>query len=251
MADSNTENVASLIELAGEITIAWLQNPNVKPEAQDVHAFLKDMHAAVTALNAGPAPEAEAVTYQPKVPARGSVKGDHIVSLIDGKKYKTLKRHLALHDLTPDQYRERYGLKHDYPMVAPDYAAQRREIAQKLGLGRKVAAKTDAAPVSEVSGKVAIKPKRAAAKSKDKGTGASVAVPTPEKEEAPAKAKASTAKAGADAAAAAPAKAKTAAKPKAPAAKKAGSNVAKVAAKKPRTAKAAAPSSAPEAPAES
>jgi predicted transcriptional regulator len=137
MSENDTEIAASLIELAGEITIAWLQNPNVNPGAQDVPAFLKDMHAAVTELSSGKSSQPEIVTYEPAVSPRVSVKSDHLVSLIDGKKYKTLKRHLALHDLTPAQYRERYGLKADYPMVAPDYAAKRRDIAQKLGLGRK------------------------------------------------------------------------------------------------------------------
>ncbi|WP_206243635.1 MucR family transcriptional regulator [Novosphingobium terrae] len=266
MADTNNDDVAGLIELAGDITIAWLQNPNVKPEAQDVHAFLKDMHAAVTALSNGPEPEPEAVTYQPKVPARGSVKPDHIVSLIDGKKYKTLKRHLSLHGLTPDQYRERYGLKHDYPMVSADYATQRREIAQKLGLGRKSPAKTDAVPATEVSSK----PKRAAAKSKVEVPGASVAVPAPGKKvAAPAKAKAPAVKvktatapkadaAAVTEAAAAPAKgkaaAKTVSKPKATTAKKAEGKVAKAPTSKPgkaTTVKAPAPEAAPEATVES
>jgi predicted transcriptional regulator len=62
---------------------------------------------------------------------------DHIISLIDGKPYKTLRRHLFRHGLTPEQYRERYGLKPDYPMVAPSYSEVRRSMAQKIGLGRK------------------------------------------------------------------------------------------------------------------
>lgn len=62
---------------------------------------------------------------------------DHIISLIDGKPYKTLRRHLSGHNLTPETYRERYGLKPDYPMVAENYSKARREMAQKIGLGRK------------------------------------------------------------------------------------------------------------------
>jgi predicted transcriptional regulator len=164
MSENDTEIAASLIELAGEITIAWLQNPNVNPGAQDVPAFLKDMHAAVTELSSDKSSQPEIVTYEPAVSPRGSVKSDHLVSLIDGKKYKTLKRHLALHDLTPAQYRERYGLKADYPMVAPDYAAQRREIAQKLGLGRKRT--VPAAAAASAPGEAVSAPTKAPAKAK-------------------------------------------------------------------------------------
>jgi hypothetical protein len=82
-------------------------------------------------------PTEAAPEYVPAVPVRSSVRPDHIVSLIDGKKLKSLKRHLSSHGLTPAEYRERYGLKPDYPMVAASYSAQRREVAKKLGLGRK------------------------------------------------------------------------------------------------------------------
>lgn len=166
MADNTTENVANLIELAGEITIAWLQNPNVNPGAQDVPSFLKDMHAAITGLGEAKTGEPEAVTYQPAVSPRSSIKPDHLVSLIDGKKYKTLKRHLAQNDLTPDQYRARYGLKSDYPMVAPEYAAQRREIAKTLGLGRKRTVPTEAAAAPESAPEAVSKPAKAATKTR-------------------------------------------------------------------------------------
>lgn len=150
MAEKTPENAANFIELASEITIAWLQNPNVKPDADDVPAFLQKMHATITGLGAEPAASAAPVVYEPAAPVRSSVKPDHLVSLIDGKKYKTLKRHLAGHGLTPDDYRARYGLKSDYPMVAESYTAQRREIAEKLGLGRKRAAPEEAAPDAPV-----------------------------------------------------------------------------------------------------
>lgn len=166
MVDKIDESVANLIELAGEITIAWLRNPNVKPAPQDAPGFLKDMHSAIAELSSEKPSEPEEVTYQPKVSPRSSVKPDHLVSLIDGKKYKTLKRHLSQHGLTPADYRARYGLKADYPMVAADYANERREIAKKLGLGRKPAASQSAAdgsaPTPEPA-KDAAKPKRKAA----------------------------------------------------------------------------------------
>jgi predicted transcriptional regulator len=132
---------SDVVELATELTIAWLSNPNTRANAHEVPDFLRAMHEAVTGLtgagdDAGQAPtEGEHV---PAVSVRKSLgsKG-HIISLIDGKPYKTLRRHLAKHGLTPDDYRKRYGLKPDYPMVAPDYAEHRRELAKSIGLGRK------------------------------------------------------------------------------------------------------------------
>jgi predicted transcriptional regulator len=133
------------IELATELTIAWLGNQNVRATAEDVPAFLRAIHETVAALDV-PAPEpipdetssaAEAVT--PAVSVRKSLASpDHIISMIDGKPYKMLRRHLARHGLTPEQYRERFNLKPDYPMVAPTYSNSRRTFAQKIGLGRKV-----------------------------------------------------------------------------------------------------------------
>ncbi len=141
MADEATET--SALELATELTIAWLTNPNTRATAEEVPAFLKRMHEAVSQLAAPsaatetPAPEAE-VEYPPAVSVRKSLASkDHIISLIDGKPYKTLRRHLSGHNLTPETYRERYGLKPDYPMVAENYSKARREMAQKIGLGRK------------------------------------------------------------------------------------------------------------------
>ena len=87
---------------------------------------------------------------------------DHIISLIDGKPYKTLRRHLAGHGLTPDDYRERYGLKADYPMVAPGYAEVRRDISKKIGLGRKRKQEGDGeqAPPEQGEAEQAPKPRR-------------------------------------------------------------------------------------------
>ena len=129
------------IALATELTVAWLSNPNVRATADDVPAFLRSIHGTLSELNSDPvvsAPEVPAEpTYEPAVPPRVSVKPDYLVSLIDGKRYKTLRRHLSTHGLTPDEYRRRYGLRPDYPMVAPNYSAMRREAAERIGLGRK------------------------------------------------------------------------------------------------------------------
>jgi len=144
----DTEQPNNAIELATELTIAWLGNPNVRASAEEVPTFLRSIHATLNEL-AGPASSAASSTekeevFEPAVPVRSSIKPDHLVSLIDGKSYKLLKRHLANHGLTPEQYRERYKLKADYPMVAPNYAAQRRELAKKIGLGRKPGEKAPA-----------------------------------------------------------------------------------------------------------
>jgi predicted transcriptional regulator len=140
MSESNHQSDA--VELATELTIAWLGNPNTRVSADDVPAFLRRMHETVSGLSAPQAdeaaPAAGSAEYTPAVSARKSLASkDFIVSMIDGKPYKTLRRHLATHGLTPDQYRERYGLKPDYPMVAENYSESRRAMAKQIGLGRK------------------------------------------------------------------------------------------------------------------
>lgn len=141
------------VTLATELTIAWLSNPNTRAGAEEVPGFLRTMHEAVGALaavqGASDTSEVEASeVYVPAVSVRKSLaRRDAIISLIDGKPYKTLRRHLEGHGLTPETYRVRYGLKADYPMVAPDYSEARRSMAKKIGLGRKpkAAASTDVA----------------------------------------------------------------------------------------------------------
>jgi predicted transcriptional regulator len=129
------------VELAAELTAAWLANPNTRTNADDVPAFLISMHSAVSQLSGTSAPipaEEPEQTYEPAVTARKSLSSpDHIISLIDGKPYKTLRRHLATNGLTPEEYRARYNLKADYPMVAPTYSEARRTMAKSIGLGRK------------------------------------------------------------------------------------------------------------------
>lgn len=140
------------VELAAELTAAWLANPNTRTNADDVPAFLISMHAAVSQLSGTSAPvalEEPAQTYEPAVTARKSLSSpDHIISLIDGKPYKTLRRHLAINGLTPEEYRARYNLKADYPMVAPTYSEARRTMAKSIGLGRKPG-QTATKPVDE------------------------------------------------------------------------------------------------------
>ncbi len=152
MAEEQAGTSSTSIELATELTIAWLSNPNVRATAEEVPAFLRKMHETIGELSK--VPEAEAAPavpeHVPAVPIRSSVKPDFLVSLIDGRKLKSLKRHLSTHGLTPAEYRERYGLKPDYPMVAPNYSAQRRAVAQRLGLGRKARGAAVAASEAEL-----------------------------------------------------------------------------------------------------
>lgn len=152
MADENADT--NSLELATELTIAWLSNPNTRASAEEVPSFLNRMHQAVSGLITAPAVEEEApqAEYTPAVSVRKSLSSkDHIVSMIDGKPYKTLRRHLARHGLTPEQYRERFGLRPDYPMVSESYSQVRRDMAKKIGLGRKAGgrdADADAAPAT-------------------------------------------------------------------------------------------------------
>ncbi len=142
------ETSLNSIEIAAELTIAWLGNQNSRFAADEVPAFLRTMHATVIELAGGSlaAPAAAEMAedsasvsaFAPAVTVRKSLASkDHIISLIDGKPYKTLRRHLSGHGLTPEEYRARYTLKHDYPMVSEAYSAARREMALKIGLGNK------------------------------------------------------------------------------------------------------------------
>jgi predicted transcriptional regulator len=129
------------IELAADIVSAFVSNNSV-PVAE-LPALIGNVHAALQ--NASNPVREETPKFEPAVPIKRSVQPDFLVSLIDGKRYQSLKRHLSKHGLTPEEYKSRYGLAHDYPMVAPNYAARRSELARSMGLGqkrRKSAAKT-------------------------------------------------------------------------------------------------------------
>jgi predicted transcriptional regulator len=153
---------SSPVELATELTIAWLSNPNTCAQAEDIPAFLRSMHEVVVSLGEANVeqPEVEpAQKHEPAVTVRKSLSSpDHIISLIDGKPYKTLRRHLSRHGMTPEEYRERYGLKNDYPMVAPAYAETRRALAKKIGLGSK--GRQSKAPAEPSDSKPSAKPRR-------------------------------------------------------------------------------------------
>jgi predicted transcriptional regulator len=130
MDDSNK---ADLVELTAEIISAYVSNNTVV--ASDLPSIIGDVHEALSkATNRIGATEREEL--RPAVALKKSVTPDYIVCLEDGKKFKSLKRHLRTHyNLSPEEYREKWGLPHDYPMVAPNYAAARSQLAKQMGLG--------------------------------------------------------------------------------------------------------------------
>ncbi len=138
---STSTRATNYIELAADIVSAFVSNNAV--QVADLPTLIGNVHAALQNVG-NPAPAQTADRPTPAVPVKKSITPDAIISLIDGKPYKSLKRSLRRHGLTPDQYRERYGLPRDYPMVAPSYAAKRSELAKSSGLGqqrKKTAAK--------------------------------------------------------------------------------------------------------------
>jgi predicted transcriptional regulator len=130
----NIENDETLITLTADIVSAHVSNNSVA--VNDLPQLIQNVHNALNGL--GTKVEEAPARQEPKVSVRSSVKPDYIVCLEDGKKLKMLKRHLMTHyQMTPDQYRQKWGLNADYPMVAPNYAEQRRALAKKIGLGTK------------------------------------------------------------------------------------------------------------------
>lgn len=134
MQDLELEMKETLITLTSDIVAAHLSNNNV--EVGEVPELITSVYGALAGL--GTQAEPEEVRPEPAVSIRASVKPDYIVCLEDGKKLKMLKRYLRTNfDMTPEDYRARWDLPADYPMVAPNYAEKRRDLAKKIGLGRK------------------------------------------------------------------------------------------------------------------
>ncbi len=133
MSQEDNDAAELLITLTADIVAAHVSNNSVA--VSDVPTLIGNVHSALAGLSGGNV--APAVALEPAVPIRLSVKKDYIVCLDDGKKLKMLKRHLMTHyGMTPDDYRAKWGLPADYPMVAPAYAEQRRVLAKAIGLGR-------------------------------------------------------------------------------------------------------------------
>lgn len=129
----NSANTSQLLSLTTQIVSAHMRRNTVAPA--DIPDLIRSIYAAISGAGT------EAIEEQPKptpaVPIKRSLHDDHIICLEDGKKLKTLKRHLkTAYNMTPEDYREKWGLSPDYPMVAPAYARQRSELAKQIGLGR-------------------------------------------------------------------------------------------------------------------
>lgn len=124
-----------LIDLSADIVAAYVSKNTIP--ASELPSLIREVYGALEHVSSQPTEAAEP-ELKPAVSIRRSVTPDYIVCLEDGKKFKSLKRHLRTHyDLSPEEYRDKWGLAHDYPMVAPNYARARSELAKKMGLGQK------------------------------------------------------------------------------------------------------------------
>jgi predicted transcriptional regulator len=133
--DSIQMATPDFVELATEVVAAYVAN-NPLPRS-DLPALIQAVHSAVESLGKGSeVAQPQAETKPPAVPIRKSITPDYLVCLEDGKRFKSLRRHLRLHGLTPEQYREKWNLSSDYPMVAPNYSTERSALAKKIGLGQ-------------------------------------------------------------------------------------------------------------------
>lgn len=135
VTETSAKNDDMLIELTADVVAAYVSNNPVP--VGELPNLIADVHAALGRVG-GAAEPAPVDKQKPAVNPKKSVTDDYIICLEDGKKFKSLKRHLMTHyGLTPDQYREKWGLDASYPMVAPNYAAARSQLAKEMGLGRK------------------------------------------------------------------------------------------------------------------
>lgn len=130
--DQPEQKRVDFVELTADIVSSYVTHNSV--QSSELAGLIAAVHTALQGL--GAPKQAEAERPQPAVPIRKSVTPDYLISLEDGKPYKTLKRHLAKLGLTPEEYREKWGLPRDYPMVAANYAQRRSELAKGLGLGQ-------------------------------------------------------------------------------------------------------------------
>jgi predicted transcriptional regulator len=132
MADNTSGG--SYIELTAAIVSAYVSNNSV--QAGDLSSLISQVHSALTRVSSGHA-DAPNEPLKPAISVKKSITPDHIVCLEDGKKFKSLKRHLRTqYSMTPEQYRDKWSLAPDYPMVAPNYAAARSQLAKQMGLGQ-------------------------------------------------------------------------------------------------------------------
>lgn len=132
--DYDPDTEAMLIQMTSSVVSAYVSNNPV--QASDLPSLIERVHTTMRDLSQ-PLIEDEPVKLEPAVSVRKSITPDYLICLEDGKRFKSLKRHLrSKYDMSPEEYREKWGLPMDYPMVAPNYAKQRSELAKKMGLGQ-------------------------------------------------------------------------------------------------------------------
>jgi len=128
------EEKSELLEMTADIVSAYVSNNTLSPA--EVPGLIASIHTALSTVTTG-APEPEPEIKEPAVPVRKSITPDFLICLEDGRKFKSLKRHLRTkYDISPEEYRAKWGLPKDYPMVAPNYAKARSELAKSMGLGQ-------------------------------------------------------------------------------------------------------------------
>jgi predicted transcriptional regulator len=133
MADQGAPNY---IELTADIVSAYVANNSIS--SGEIPALISEIHAALARVSSGQEVQAPVEPAKPAVSIKKSITNDYLICLEDGKKFKSLKRHLrTAYNMSPEQYRERWGLPQDYPMVAPNYAEARSQLAKQMGLGQK------------------------------------------------------------------------------------------------------------------
>ena len=132
---SDTTDSSDYIELAADIVSAYVSNNSIA--ASDLPGLINDVHSALLRVTGGQPAPAPSDGPKPAVALKKSVTSDYIVCLEDGKKFKSLKRHLRTqYNMSPEEYRDKWGLPADYPMVAPNYARARSQLAKQMGLGQ-------------------------------------------------------------------------------------------------------------------
>ena len=132
---SSSSSTSEFIELAADIVSAYVSNNSVP--SSDLPNLISDVHNALMRVSNGVVPETPNEPQKPAISVKKSVTPDYIICLEDGKRFKSLKRHLRTqYNISPDQYREKWGLPPDYPMVAPNYAEARSRLAKEMGLGQ-------------------------------------------------------------------------------------------------------------------
>jgi predicted transcriptional regulator len=128
------DDKVDIIEMTAEIVASYVENNTVS--AADLPGLIQSVHRAITSISGG-VETVEVAPKEPAVPVRRSITPDHLVCLEDGRKFKSLKRHLRTkYNMSPEDYRAKWGLAKDYPMVAPNYAKARSDLAKQMGLGQ-------------------------------------------------------------------------------------------------------------------